>query len=87
MKRDVKEKKIGNRYMAIIAFVVLVAFGIVWFAVKTSIVYSDEWNSKADNRLKLDSVYVALPTRGSILAAGGQPLAQKGAPYSVYVDF
>lgn len=87
MKRDVKEKKIGNRYMAIIAFVVLVAFGIVWFAVKTSIVYSDEWNSKADNRLKLDSVYVALPTRGSILAAGGQPLAQTVALYSVYVDF
>ena len=55
MKRDVKEKKIGNRYKAIIALVDLVAIGIVWFAVKTRIVYSDEWSSKADNRLKIYS--------------------------------
>lgn len=87
MKRDVKKKTLGNRYKAIIAFAVLVAFGIMWFAVKTSIVCSDEWNKKADNRLKLDSVYVALPMRGSILAVDGQPLAQTIALYSVYVDF
>ena len=86
-KKSVKNTKLGSRYKAIIAFVVLVALGIVWFAVKTSIVYHKEWNLKADNRLKLDSVYVALPMRGSILAVDGQPLAQTVALYSVYVDF
>ena len=38
-KKSVKNTKLGSRYKAIIAFVVLVALGIVWFAVKTSIVY------------------------------------------------
>ncbi len=87
MKKDAKNIKLGNRYKGILAFVILVALGIVWFAVKTSIVYHAEWDKKADNRLKLDSVYVALPMRGSILAADGQPLAQTIALYSVYVDF
>lgn len=87
MKKDTKNTKLGNRYKAILAFVILVALGIVWFAVKTSIVYHAEWDKKADNRLKLDSVYVALPMRGSILAVDGQPLAQTIALYSVFVDF
>lgn len=83
-----KKKKRNNSPYWFVHLVALVAAGaILYAAVKTGIVDAPHWNRKAETMLKLDSIRLAAPRRGNILAHDGTPLAQTVALYTAFVDF
>ena len=85
-----KRKKSGweNRpYWLVILLFLFVSGAIIYASVKTSIIDAPQWNKKAEEMLRLDSLRDATPQRGDILAHDGTPLAQTVSLYTAYVDF
>lgn len=82
-----KKKKNNSPYWFVHMVALIAAFAIMYAAVKTSIIDAPHWNAKADTMLRLDSIRLAAPQRGDILAHDGTPLAQTVALYTAFVDF
>ena len=88
MKSKKQEKrKNKSPYWFVEMVAVIFAIAILYAAVKTSIIDAPHWNKKAETMLKLDSIRLATPQRGNILACDGTPLAQTVALYTAFVDF
>lgn len=88
MKSKKQEKrKNKSPYWFVEMVAVIFAIAILYAAVKTSIIDAPHWNRKAETMLKLDSIRLATPQRGNILACDGTPLAQTVALYTAFVDF
>lgn len=80
-----KRTAIFWRYALVSIAISLLAGGIVWSAVNTTVVHADEWNSKADSVLQ--RVYFAQPKRGEILADDGTVLATNVRAYTICIDY
>lgn len=73
------------RYGLVSAVITILAFLIVWCAVKTTIVDADKWNAKADSLLT--RVFMVQPVRGEIMADDGSMLATNLTAYTICVDY
>lgn len=67
------KKRVFNRYGAISAFFFLIAVGIIYNMVRTTVVDAAAWTERAD--LELSIIDTIAPERGSILASNGNILA------------
>ena len=76
---------IRMRYLLVATFIVLISMAIFSSAFKTTVVYADKWNEKANRELQKEEVI--LPERGEILAADGSVLATNLIYYNVFIDF
>lgn len=77
--------KIMPRYMAIAAFLTLIAIAVLAKAAYIMTAKRDYWMQVAD-RVKKDSVEV-IPTRGNILSCDGQLLASSLPEFKIFMDF
>ncbi len=80
-----KRDKIYWRYGLVSVFITLLAIGIVWSAVNTTVIHADDWNAKAER--VLNTVFFVQPRRGDILASDGTVLATNLTRYNVCLDY
>lgn len=80
-----KRTAIFWRYGLVSILITVLAVGIIWSIINTTVVYADKWNLKADSVLQ--RVYFAMPKRGEILADDGTVLATNITAYSIYIDY
>ena len=85
MSKKSKKKHILFRYGIIIALIFLVATGVIYKLVDTTIISAGDWNKKANEELSRNDTI--LPLRGNILAADGSILAANLQYYTVRIDF
>lgn len=87
MKKERKNKRenIYFRYGIVAIGISLLALGIVFKAVKTTIMDADKWNAKAEK--VLNTVFFVHPKRGDILASDGTILATNLMRYNVCMDY
>lgn len=86
-KQPKKKRRNNSPYWFVHLVALIAACAILYAAVKTSVIDAPHWNRKAETMLQLDSIRLAAPQRGNILAHDGTPLAQTVALYTAYVDF
>lgn len=73
------------RYGLVLVLITLMAIGIVYNAVQTTVVNADKWNAKAER--VLNTVFFVQPRRGDILASDGTVLATNLMRYNVCLDY
>ena len=74
-----------SRFAIVIAGILLIALGIVFKLVDTTVVHASDWNKKAGRMLN-DTIYTT-PLRGEILASDGSILATNLNYYDIRIDF
>lgn len=79
------KKSTSIRYLAIVAFLVIVALSIIVRAGFLMFVKRDYWEKVADRFIKEN--VVIKPNRGNILSADGQLMASSLPEYRIYMDF
>lgn len=79
------QKEISNRYGCIAVFVVMAGVLVLWCAINLMTEQKDYWMQVAARFVKEDTQIP--PTRGNILADGGEILASSLPEYRVYIDF
>lgn len=73
------------RYVWIVALIMVLAAGILWNLVHTTVIHAPEWKDKAMTELSRKDTIA--PERGNILAADGSILATNLRYYTVRIDF
>ncbi len=73
------------RYVWIVALIMVLAAGILWNLVHTTVIHAPEWKEKAMTELSRKDTIA--PERGNILAADGSILATNLRYYTVRIDF
>lgn len=84
-KKKSNRRHILMRYGWIIAVILLLASGIIYKLVDTTVISADAWNAKAMKELsRTDTI---IPERGNILAADGSILATNLRYYTLRIDY
>ncbi|MCH5318276.1 MAG: transpeptidase family protein [Paramuribaculum sp.] len=84
-KKKSNRKHILMRYGWIIVVILLLAAGIIYKLVDTTVISADAWNAKAMKELsRTDTI---LPERGNILASDGSILATNLRYYTLRIDY
>lgn len=83
--KETNKKHILLRYSIVVGLVLLFSCAIVWNMFKTSYVYAQEWNAKADSVLTKSTPIE--PERGKILADNGTVLAANLQFYIPRIDW
>ena len=73
------------RYAWIVGLIILLAAGILWNLVHTTVIHAPDWKEKA--MVELSRKDTIAPERGNILAADGSILATNLRYYTVRIDF
>lgn len=79
------QKEISNRYGCIAVFVVMAGVLVLWCALSLMTDQKDYWMQVAARFVKENTRIP--PTRGNILADGGEILASSLPEYRIYIDF
>lgn len=79
------QKEMSNRYGCIAIFVVLAGVMVLWGALRLMTEEKEYWMKVAARFVKHDTRIP--PTRGNILADGGEILASSLPEYKVFIDF
>ena len=85
MDKNSKRHKIIIRYAIVSGLLLLLAAGVVYKMVGTTLVDADKWNQKADS--VLNRVYYVQPLRGDILSDDGSILATNITTYDISLDY
>lgn len=85
MEKNSKRAQIIWRYTIVSAIILLLAGGILFKAIDTTIAHADQWNQKADTLLS--RIYYVQPLRGDILADDGTVLATSITAYDISLDY
>ena len=83
--KQTNKKYILTRYSLVVGLMLLFSGFIVWDMIKTSVIYSDDWNRKADSILT--SEVPIEPERGKLLADNGTVLAANLQYYTLRIDW
>ncbi len=73
------------RYALVIVLVLVFSIAIVYKAVDTCVIHSEEWNKRASEML--DITHEVMPERGDILSQDGEVLATNMIYYRAVIDF
>ncbi len=79
------KRRIILRFLVFVGFMLLFSSSIAYKMFKTTVVYADSWNAKADSILTKESVLE--PERGKLLADNGTVLAANMVFYVARVDW
>lgn len=85
MEKNSKRHQIIIRYAIVSVLLLLLAVGVIYKLVGTTVVYADKWNLKADS--VLNRVYYVQPLRGDILSDDGSVLATNITRYEISLDY
>lgn len=85
MDKNSKRHKIIIRYAIVSGMILLLAAGVVYKMVATTLVNAEKWNQKADS--VLNRVYYVQPLRGDILSDDGSILATNITTYDISLDY
>lgn len=85
MAHQSRRAQILWRYGIVSFFITLLAFGIVYKLIDTTIIHAPQWNEKA-GRILQTTLYVQ-PKRGDILACDGTVLATTLTKYDISLDY
>lgn len=83
-KKSNNKNKILFRYGVVCLFFLVIAAGIIFKLLMTTVVYADDWNKRAQKELSKTSVIA--PERGNLLADNGNILACNLTVYDIKVD-